>query len=249
MSLYISVLLSSVVALYCIYKRKLTLPAVIFAWLCGITIGYLAGYFAFATLIATCFIILLTDRIKKDPKDNQRGIQQITSRFLLPTISIILYYLLGNEGFYTMFYATMAVCLGDTLASSIGALAKKKPINIFTQEKIEKGASGGITLLGTIASIFGGIIVGGLYFIQTANIISFLAIILLSLVGSMIDSILGLSLQAQYRCFVCKKVVEEKRHCRKKPKLIRGFAFMDNNLVNLLSNLLIFLISYLIFVS
>jgi len=247
MDLYLSVLFTSIIALYVIYKRKLTIPGIILAWLVGITIGYLGGYFAFIALIATCFLVLSSDKIKKTKKDETRSIFQIIGTLFIPALCIVLYYTFNIEAFYVAYFAVLATSLGDTLSSSLGPLSKKKPINIFTFEKVEKGDSGGITLFGTLISALGGFIVGGIYFIETLNWIPFIIIIVLSVIGSLVDSVLGLIFQAQYRCIACKKVVEEKKHCKKKAKRIRGYSFIDNSIVNLISNILILLVSYLIF--
>jgi len=247
MSLYISILLTSSLALYCLYRSKLTIPAVVFGWFIGVAVGYYGGYFAFIALFMTCVLVLISDKVKKTKKDDTRTAFQLIGTIFVPAVCIAVYYLFEIEVFYITYYAVLATSLGDTLSSGLGPLSKKKPINIFTLEKVEKGDSGGITTFGTIMSAFGGIIVGGIYFIQTMNIIPFIIIIILSIIGSFVDSVLGLIFQAQYRCIACKKVIEESKHCRKKAKLIRGYPYINNSLVNLMSNLAILLISYLIF--
>jgi uncharacterized membrane protein len=56
--------------------------------------------------------------------------------------------------------------------------------------------------------------------------------------GSVADSILGATVQAQYRCPVCGKITEKKDHCSKKNiPLIRGYRSMNNDRVNLLCTL------------
>jgi len=248
MDLYLSILLPSIFTLFALYKSKLTIPSFILAWVIGFIVAYFGGLYAFIALSLTSLLAIVSDNLKKTTKDKTRNIYQIISSLLTPALCIILYYILEHDGFYIIYYAVIGVSLADILASSVGNLSKKKPVNIFTFEKTERGASGGVTILGIIASIFGGIIISLIFLIHTLNYAAFLFIIILSVLGSLIDSALGIAFQAQYRCIACKKVIETNNHCRKKAKLIRGMPFINNNLVNLLSNIIIFLISYLLLI-
>jgi len=233
-------------ALYAIYANKLTVPGVLLAWLFGFIIVTFGGYVAFGSVALTILIILISDRIKKGHKDSKRNVYQIISNLLTPTLSIGLYAITGSEIFYTMFYAVIACSLADTLASSIGSLSKEKPFNVFTFRLMERGESGAVSHLGNIAALSGGIIIGVIYYIYTGDFKGFLIVSVMGFIGSTADTILGTLLQAQYRCHKCKKVIEVKKHCRVKAKLIKGYAFVDNNMVNLLSNTTVFILSYLI---
>ena len=54
----------------------------------------------------------------------------------------------------------MACCLGDTFASEIGILSKSTPRLATTWKKVPPGTNGGMTLLGTLASVLGGALIG-----------------------------------------------------------------------------------------
>ena len=61
--------------------------------------------------------------------------------------------------------------------------------------------------------------------------------ILGAIFGTFVDSIIGATIQAQYFCDKCNKFTELPIHHEQQNKLIKGFSFIDNNIVNLLSTL------------
>ncbi|NLL01464.1 MAG: DUF92 domain-containing protein [Mollicutes bacterium] len=239
-------IIPTILALYAGYAKKVTIPGTLLAWLFGIIIYTWGNYPAFIALATVFILTILSDKIKKTKKDGTRNIKQMISNVLTATLCIILHYITDNNVFYIMYYCVIGSSLADTLASSIGTLSRKKPINIFTMKKIETGQSGGVSLLGIFASLCGGMIVGVIYLEVDANFSNFLLISFMGLCGSIFDSILGTIFEAKYQCIVCKKQVEEKKHCNKKTKLIKGFPMIDNNMVNLLSNIFVFVICYIL---
>ncbi|MNC54087.1 hypothetical protein D3C75_1035500 [compost metagenome] len=55
-------------------------------------------------------------------------------------------------------------------------------------------------------------------------------------VASNVDSLLGASVQALYRCPECGLEVEGDHHCSGRTTLIRGWGWMNNDAVNLISS-------------
>lgn len=244
--MYLAVLLPSIFALYALYKKKLSNLAILLAWIMGIIITYCGGFFAFLALALTFILTILSDKVKKDRKDGRRNAYQIISNIFTSTVAIMLYYVLDNDIFYVIYYAVIGTSLSDTLASSLGTLSKKSPVNPLTFKKMKKGESGAISFLGVNASILGGIIIGLVYYYVTYDVMNYLLIIVMTFVGTYIDSILGAFFQGKYVCSVCDKQVEVNYHCNKNTKLIKGYSWMTNDTVNLLNNISVFIISYII---
>ncbi len=244
--MYLSVLLPSILALFALYKNKISLSGIILAWFMGIIICYLGGYYAFLALAVVFILTVLSDKVKKNKADKTRNILQIISNVLTATLCIVLFYFTNNNIFYIMYFCVIAGSLSDTLASSIGTLSKAKPINIFTFKKLKIGESGGVSLLGLFISLLGGMIIGAIYLISQFNLLNFVLISIMGFSGSFFDSIVGTLYEAKFQCIKCHQKTDDKTHCNKKTKLIKGYSFMDNNMVNLLSNIFIFIISYLI---
>lgn len=246
--MYIAVLLPSLLALFALYKNKITTSGTLAAWLMGIIITYIGGLYAFIALALTFFLTILSDKLKKKERDEKRTIYQMFSNVLTATCALVIYYFKQSEIFLVMYFAVMGGSLADTLASSIGSLAKGKNINPLTFREMKKGESGAVSSLGMSASFLGGIVIGGVYYLSGGYIVNYLIIILMSALDSYADSVMGAYLQGKYKCSKCKKQVESKVHCGKETKLVRGFSFVNGDAVNLLSNIIVFVVTYLVMI-
>ena len=101
-----------------------------------------------------------------------------------------------------------ATCLADTLASELGILNKSPPV-LITQpwRTVPAGTNGGVTVFGTVMSVLGGALMGlGTAWMDWCSGITpvpILRLVLLGslcgLVGSMLDSILGATIQATFQ--------------------------------------------------
>jgi len=130
----------------------------------------------------------------------------------------------------------MAESLADSLASDIGVLSKKSPINILTLKKSEPGLSGNISALGLASSFFGSLIIAIIFSIFNFQTSSLIIITLSGFLGAIFDSILGATIQVKYKCQKCSKIVEKKIHCEKETIYYKGIKIINNDTVNLISN-------------
>ena len=244
--MYIAVLLPSILALVALFKNKLTYAGLISAWLMAIIITYCGGLYPSIALALTFILTILSDNLKKKKdKDGKRTAYQMISNVLTCTLCTILYYYKQNDMFIVMYYAVLGGSLADTLASSIGALAKGTTYDPLTFRKMSKGESGAISTLGLAASVIGGMIVGGIHYLNGGWSYEYIIIIIMSTLGSYVDSVMGAYLQGKFKCSKCNKQVEEDKHCGRKTKLINGYAFMTNDTVNLISNIIVFISTYI----
>ena len=246
--MYLAILLPSILALFALWKKKITVPGIIAAWIMGIIITYAGGIYSFIALALTFILTILTDKLKKKNRDEKRTIYQMFSNILTATCALIIYYFKQNEIFIVMYFAVIGGSLADTLASSIGSLSKGININPLTFKRMNKGESGAVSSLGMSASFLGGFIIGGIYYLSGGYIVNYLIIILMSALGSYVDSVMGAYLQGKFKCSKCKEIVETKFHCNKKTKLVKGLCFMNNDMVNLLSNIIVFIVTYMVMI-
>ena len=243
MNLGISIILSLLLGLIAYLKRALTMPALILAVLFSTLITYFGGLTSFIILVVVFLGSIITKLFYKNKKSNKRKLIQIISNVGIGVLSLIIYKFTSNDLYLLIYASVMAESLADTLASDIGVLSKSEPINILTLKKGERGLSGNISFLGLISALIGSLLIGTIYYIgMDKSITSFIIIILSGFLGSLIDSILGASIQVKYKCEKCKKITERKEHCGKKTNYYKGIKWIDNNLVNLLSNAMVFII-------
>ncbi|THU64948.1 hypothetical protein C4D60_Mb01t31890 [Musa balbisiana] len=129
-----------------------------------------------------------------------------------------------------------ACCNGDTWSSEIGMLSNAQPRLITTFKTVRKGTNGAVSVQGLVAATAAGLLIGltcvivGLLTTECATdavLNQLLAIPIAAaagLGGSLIDSLLGATLQFSGYCTVRKK--------------ISGTDVLDNNAVNAVSVLL-----------
>ena len=131
----------------------------------------------------------------------------------------------------------VAAASGDTWSTEVGAFSQTAPRRVTDLRRVEAGTSGGVTLLGTIAAPVGGMLIGiaGLAARAVMPIGAWLGVTAAAgLAGSLIDSVLGATLQGQWRCPGCGRVQDARRHrgCEMPGTLVSGVAWLDNDGVN-----------------
>jgi uncharacterized protein (TIGR00297 family) len=131
------------------------------------------------------------------------------------------------------FVGAMAAVNADTWATELGVLSPSEPRLISNGKRVERGTSGGITLLGSLSTLAGAALVGliAVLFNSPAGL---LAALLGGLAGSLFDSWLGATVQAIYYCPACEKETERfPRHtCGTQTRLMRGWSWLNNDCVN-----------------
>ena len=135
------------------------------------------------------------------------------------------------------FVGAMAAVNADTWATELGVLSRSEPRLISNGKLVERGTSGGVTLLGTISTLAGAALVGVMALLfqsLTTATASLMAAFLGGLAGSLFDSWLGATVQAIYYCPVCEKETERfPRHtCGSQTRLVRGWSWLNNDWVN-----------------
>lgn len=172
-------------------------------------------------------------------KGDTRDRVQVLANGGIAAAAVILYQLFNSELLYAVYVSSIAAVCADTWGTEIGLMINSVTVDILTFKKVVPGLSGGISIPGLLGGVLGAFIiaVSSLSWIQF-NVINFLIFVTAAgLMGSVVDSILGSSLQAKYKCAKCGTVSEGRMHCGEKTGLIKGIDWISNDFVNVAASL------------
>ncbi len=251
MQLLIGFLLAILIASLAYKARSLNISGAIAATFTG-TIIFGIGGWEWAVLLLTFFITssALSRAFKKQKqnldekfsKGNERDAGQVFGNGGIATLFAALHFFLPDSPLpWIGFAAALAAVNADTWATELGVLNPHPPRMITNPAKIvEKGTSGGISLYGTLASLFGAALIGFLAAIISPTVHGtlitdyFLLITLSGLAGSLFDSFLGGTVQAMYFCPKDNKETEKHplHTCGTQTVHLRGWKWLTNDLVN-----------------
>jgi uncharacterized protein (TIGR00297 family) len=182
----------------------------------------------------------------KFSKGGQRDIGQATANAGIATLLAMCYSLTSSASLQQVIQAgytgALSTATADTWATELGVLSLEQPRLITTGKPVAPGTSGGITLLGTGAAALGALALGVVFWLlqgcqKSRASLPFIALVS-GLGGSMIDSILGATLQAMYYCPFCEKETERRIHnCGMRARPTRGAAWFNNDVVNFIATL------------
>ncbi|KAJ3430697.1 transmembrane protein [Anaeramoeba flamelloides] len=233
--------------------------------------------FLFIAIIITFFFFSvyatkLNAKIKKQTEDHykpsgHRNYKQVLSNggSIPPLICLLTLKYFNNDTYYldfatnkissivvSMFAGFYCSSLADTLSSEIGIASKGLP-RLITKpwKKVMRGTNGAVSLLGFLASLFGGFAIGMNFYIHyllyhyglinNQNVMynnyksqwPFVIIcVFTGFFGSLVDSILGATLEPTLFCTVKNKIVKLRSPTT---ITITGHNILSNNLVNFIS--------------
>lgn len=244
--LYLVVLIATVLIGY--HFRSLTISGSVAAIFVGGSVGLGLGWNGLIVLGAFFLTSSVWSKFKREikkrveqkhTKGSRRDWQQVLANGGLAAVFCILYYFFDEQIWLLGFSISLASANSDTWASEIGTLSKRPPVFIGTFKRVEKGTSGAVSMLGTMAALSGAFLIAiTSTLLFSLNESEFLLIFLFGFLGNIIDTIFGAFSQVAYYCSVCGVETEQKSHCNQPCQQIRGFSFMDNDLVNFLSGFL-----------
>ena len=165
-------------------------------------------------------------------KSGTRDWGQVLANGGVAAIIAILSALFPLHDFYPLYLGALAAVTADTWGTEIGVLTKGKTISVLTLKSVEPGTSGGISEYGTVGGAIGAAVVALSGYPWYTELRTTLIVVVGGVAGSLIDSLLGATAQAQYTCEVCGKITERKTHCEHATALHRGVRWIGNDVVN-----------------
>lgn len=246
LELIIGILGALIVSLVARRMKALTVSGAVAAFVVGGCIFSFGGIEGAVILIA--FFLSGSLLSKLNPHTNQsqkngRDYKQVLSNGIAPAIGVLLTALtpIIREQATVFFLASLATATADTWATEIGVRYSNRVFNIFSFRPMQKGLSGGVSVIGLVASILGAMFIAllpMLPFWQGEKMCGLVLINVLPIVaiagflGALIDSLLGATIQAKYQ----KDGIYIEENLAAATK-VSGVRFIDNNIVNLISTI------------
>jgi uncharacterized protein (TIGR00297 family) len=192
----LSILVVSLIFLLGFLSLEATVPAVLVG-----TITYGIGGIHSVVILGVFFIsasllTLVNDwSIRKDEmNESRRGGRQVWSNAFWFVSFLLGSFILNFESLMIAALSALATSSADTWGTEVGLFSKnKKTISITRFTEVRPGTDGGVSLNGTIASLIGSALIGGVYtyFLTEKDTSIFLIITASGFMGSIIDSIIG----------------------------------------------------------
>jgi len=167
-------------------------------------------------------------------KSDERDYLQVLANGGIGGVLIIIAQFYRPELLFSIYVSSISAVCADTWATEIGNINKQVTVNILSFRKVGQGTSGGISILGTTSAVIGAVIIplSSLSW-ASSNLVYFIVFTSTSgFLGNLADSILGASFQAQFKCDICNKITEKKKHCGKMATIKKGYSWINNDFVN-----------------
>lgn len=154
------------------------------------------------------------------------------------------------------FAGAISTVNADTWATEIGVFSRRNPRLLTTWRKVPAGTSGAVSGLGLITAaagaFFAALVVSLTVWSSGTGGANGIRLLVAGstggFIGALFDSLLGATAQAIYYCPGCRNKTEKREHtCGASTTLVRGWAWLGNDLVNLFSSAAGGVISLLIF--
>ena len=250
--LALGLILSSAIAIVAIRRGSLSLAGGWAALLVGTAIYVGGGGAWFATLVTFFVSSTLLGRIgrarkalikREFEKGDTRDAKQVFANGGVAALCALVTLGSGSPAWAGAFIGALSTANADTWATELGVLSRGQPFSLTRLDRVPRGTSGAVSLLGLAATAAGALFIGGVaavvhdaFGLASARV-PFIALVA-GITGSLLDSLLGATLQAGYYCSACNHECEGSvHHCGHVTRRVRGFSWIDNDVVNLAATL------------
>jgi len=238
--------LATLISLIARRTRSLTSSGAIAATLVG-TLAVAAGWSWGALLVVYFASSAALSHIGKESKEHRTGAvvakggardaTQVLANGAMFGAAALLATMRPDVRWIALGAGSLAASAADTWATEIGTLYGSAPRSILTWRAVPVGTSGGVSAIGTLAAIAGALFVAlvvvtlGWTWIVARNVM------IGGVVGALVDSLFGATIQSRRWCDTCERETERIVHdCGNATRNVRGFRWIDNDMVNFLSS-------------
>ncbi len=231
------------------YRFKLLTISGAFATILMATVIYGLGSWKYTMPVLAFFVLSsllskIRKTVRKDveeyfEKSGTRDFGQVFANGGTACIILLLNELIVINNVYQLYVASLCIVAADTWATEIGTIKKTRTYNIRNFKLTKQGTSGGVSVIGTIGALFGAssVSLSAVIWIGESYTYFLGTTIIVGVLGSLLDSLLGSTFQAQYICNQCKKITERYNHCNTLTSFYSGVKWINNDRVNFFASL------------
>jgi len=254
--LALGLLLSALIGGLGYWRRALSASGLLGAILVGTVIfglgGWLWGLLLITFFVSSSWLSHYRRAAKeaiadKFAKGSRRDLGQTLANGGLGALLAVAFAIDPDPLFFAAFLGVIGSVNADTWATELGVLSRMSPRLITSGQEVTAGTSGGVTWLGVWASLAGALLIGAAATALTQaasllrgsgwqlNAVSYSLLAMIGgVAGSLFDSLLGATVQGIYFCDYCEKQTERRIHrCGRSTRLVRGWKWLNNDVVNL----------------
>lgn len=249
LNIALAALLSLLIILLALWRGWLARSGAMMAFVVGtLTMGFggwgwgaMLGVFFVSSSVLSHFRSAEKKTIaaEKFDKGSRRDWLQVLANGGIGALIALLSAIFPDPLWFPCFVGVMGAVNADTWATELGTLSKRAPRLITSGKVVDVGTSGGITPLGTTVSFVGGLLIGLVAIFASDGVVWWQVALMGGaggLAGSLFDSLLGATVQRIYWDDQKQKETEKRFKHGREMQPLRGWGWMNNDVVNALAS-------------
>lgn len=235
---------ASIVGLVAHRRRSLSVNGMLAAIATGTLLVGTAGWWA-GLLLVTFFVsssVLSRNDTGHQARGAERDAVQVLANGGVALLAGIAFAFTTSSGWIAVLAGSIAAAASDTWSTEIGRTSRSQPRLITTGRTAQAGTSGAVSGKGLVGALLAATLIGFLASFgwqlgalpgSIAPLSGFLAVTIGGVAGSLLDSLLGATVQNQRWCDMCSTRTEQRVHrCGTATRSVRGASWIDNDVVN-----------------
>jgi uncharacterized protein (TIGR00297 family) len=242
---------ATIVAVAARARRSLSRSGALAAAGMGTILVGTGGWWAGVLLVAFFLSSSILSRAGADrhaiaqARGSERDAVQVLANGGIALASGILFAFTGASGWIAALAGSLAAANADTWSTEIGRTSTTSPRLVTTWRTVPAGTSGAVSARGLGGALGGGALIGVLaaagwqWDLLPGDIQALpglAAVTVGGVAGSLVDSLLGATVQDRRWCETCRKETEQRIHrCGTRSSHVGGVSWIDNDVVNVSS--------------
>ncbi|HYO51930.1 DUF92 domain-containing protein [Archangium sp.] len=196
----------------------------------------LLGFFISSSVLSKAFRARKADVEEEYAKTGTRDLGQALANGGVAALAAVLLAVTGDARYSLAMLGALVAANADTWATELGVLSRSPPRLITTLRQVPPGTSGAVSGVGLLAATAGAAFVGLVAVLAGARWTLIPWLVLAGVAGSLVDSILGATVQDVRWCDACARETERRVHrCGRPARSLRGFSWLGNDTVNVVA--------------